>query len=335
MRNYTTSLSDNLTMMLFLQLFSENDELDVTESRASSNHTEKALPPAPSSPTSPSRTLLGRLSPSRKQSEEAADLELHTPLATLIHGRRWDKVIARLAANPLEAENELKVVTRGGFTAVRGMTPLHYACERKPPAEVVHCLIEAYPAALGVQAVPGGALPLHIACTWGASDEVVIALLSADSGTARATDELGNVALHAACFSGASVEVVTTLLEVYEKGILARNTQGSRAIDIVRRLRQKNRASMVNLLARRKDDLLGVHHRRDNSSSAWSLCESAADASVSPEFVREGEHALEIGYRTGDALQDDHGGVEITYQEADGSQNDEQNASDGEDLVWI
>lgn len=291
------------------------------------------MAPPPSSPTSPSRSLLGRLSPSRKRSEEVAELELDTPLSTLIHGRRWEKVIARLAANPLEAENELKIVTRGGFTAMRGMTPLHYACERKPPVEVVYCLIESHPAAVGVRAMPGGALPLHIACTWGASDDVVTALLSADSGTARVTDELGNIALHSACFSGASVAVVSTLLEVHEKGVLARNTQGSRPIDIVRRLRHRNRAAIVNLLNRRKDDLLGVHqHRRDNSG-AWSVGESAADVSVSPEFVREGERALEIGYRTGDTLQDEHGGVEVTYQEADGSQVEDDQS--GEDLVWI
>jgi hypothetical protein len=261
---------------------------------------------------------LGRLSPSRKRSEEAVDLDLGTPLSTLIRDRKWSKVIHRLSANPMEAELELKVLTRGGFTAVRGMSALHYACERKPPAEVVHCLIESHPLAVSVRALPGGALPLHIACTWGASDDVVTALLSADAGTARVTDELGNIALHSACFSGASEKVVATLLEVDEKSVTFRNYQGSRPIDIVRRLRNKNRNEVIDLLVGKKDN--------DGSDGAWSG-ESAPE--VNPEFVREGGRGLEIGYRAGDSIRDDHGGVEVTYEET------HEDGEDGEDLIWI
>ena len=259
---------------------------------------------------------MGRLSPSRRRSDEAADLALGTPLAILIHNRKWSKVINRLAANPLEAELDLKVVTRGGFMAARGMSALHYACERRPPVEVIHCLIEAHPLAVSVRAMPGGALPLHIACTWGASDAVITALLSADASTARVTDELGNIALHSACFAGANEAVIMTLLDVDEKSNSVRNYQGSRPVDIVRRLRHKNREEVIEMLVGKKDN--------DGSGGAWSVGDSLPE--VNPEFVRDGGKGLEIGYRADDSVQDHHGGVEVTYEEAD---------QDAEDLVWI
>ncbi|GKY92416.1 hypothetical protein MPSEU_000212200 [Mayamaea pseudoterrestris] len=301
---------------VILELLDENDEIESRQSKDSSREPSgRATPPSPCAPLSPGRSFLGRLSPSRKRSEEVANMDLGTPLATLIHNRKWSKVISRLSANPLEAETELTVVTRGGFTASRGMTALHYACERKPPVEVVHCLIESYPHAVSVRAMPGGALPLHIACTWGASEDVVTALLSADAGTARMTDELGNIALHSATFSGADEEVVATLLDVDEKTVTVRNYQGSRPIDIVRRLRNKNRNEVIDLLVGKRDH---------DASGTWSASEPAQE--VNPEFVRDGGRGLEIGYRAGDSVQDDHGGVEVTYEETE---------EDGEDLVWI
>ena len=94
-------------------------------------------------------------------------------LANLIERRLWSGVIARVRQDPLEAEQELQVMTRGGFMASTGMSPLHYACERRPPADVVRILIDSFPVATLTRAMPGGCLPLHIACTWGDRKSVV------------------------------------------------------------------------------------------------------------------------------------------------------------------
>jgi hypothetical protein len=203
------------------------------------------------------------------------NLMLGVDLATLIQDRRWRTVLARLSANPLEAEQDLKVLTRGGFTAVSGMTPLHYACERRPPVEVVNALIESFPTAVLTRTMPGGNLPIHVACTWYGSPDIVTALLTADQGGARVADELGNLALHSACFSGAEDAAIVALLETYPKGVVARNNQGSRPIDICRRLRHFNRRNVMSLLTAKKDEITH-QHKRNPSSGTWSEVASQA-----------------------------------------------------------
>jgi len=91
----------------------------------------------------------------------------------LIRRHRWEAVAQRLKRIPSDASLDMKVLTRGGFKASIGFTPLHYVCERCPPKEIVQILIELYPDALNTRAMPGGALPLHIACTWNAPKESI------------------------------------------------------------------------------------------------------------------------------------------------------------------
>jgi hypothetical protein len=199
------------------------------------------------------------------------DSRNNVPLSNLIQNRRWSAVVDRIHANPLEPEEDLRVLTRGGFMANTGMTALHYACERDPPLPVVQALIEAHPMAVLTRCMPGGALPLHIACTWHCSPAVVDALVAADPGGCKMRDELGNVALHSACFSGADAAVVATLLETDPKAVVARNHQGSRPVDICQRLRHDNRKLVISLLTRKREDVISsYHHRRTPSSGGWS-----------------------------------------------------------------
>ena len=87
----------------------------------------------------------------------AASSDISQDLPTLIKNLKWKSVIARLECNPDEAGQDLVgVMTRGGFTSCSNMTPLHYACERKPPLEVVEALIEANPEAISQRMMPGG-----------------------------------------------------------------------------------------------------------------------------------------------------------------------------------
>jgi hypothetical protein len=276
-------------------------------------------------PPSPPAGLIKRFSPrtfiskgKTKEEIEPDPLAIGVSLAHLIEKRKWNSVIARIKADPLEAEQELQVMTRGGFMASTGMSPLHYACERRPPAELVQRLVQAFPFAAMTRAMPGGCLPLHIACTWGASPEVVKALLAADSGSVRVKDELGNVALHSACFSGADSRIIEYLLEADIKSVIARNHQGSRPIDICKRLRHENRHTVMAILTRKKDELIKSHSRSRSSG-------------VMTEIAREAE---EMNHRAGtpssySAYDDPHdsqveGGVEVTY---DGEKKEE--------MLWI
>jgi len=228
--------------------------------------------------TRPANGIMGRLRKGKKEDEkreEDCDLAVGIKLSTLIQNQKWTSVLARLEINPHEAEEELREMTRGGFYATTGMAPLHYACERKPPVEVVTALLELYPMAVMTRTMPGGSLPLHVACTWYASADVVDALLSADPGSSKVTDELGNVALHSACFSGAEMKVVESLLAADPNAVLSRNHQGSRPIDICKRLRHDNRRRVIALLTLKKEEVMAEHRR---GKSSGNLSEVAGQA---------------------------------------------------------
>lgn len=232
--------------------------------------------------TSPAK-LMHRLSPrgmrdkAKRKDPYTSDDVSNMSLCTLIEKRKWKAAIARVVSDPLSAERDLKVMTRGGFMASTGMSPLHYACERKPPVQLVRVLIDAFPFAVLTRAMPGGCLPLHIACTWGSSPDIVEALLAADTGSVKVKDELGNVPLHSACFSGADIRIVSMLLATDGKSVVARNHQGSRPIDICKRLRHDNRREVMNVLNRHKEEMMRVHHRSRSSGLLADIAKEAEE----------------------------------------------------------
>lgn len=217
------------------------------------------------------RNGYGLFSKGRKDGEgiEAVAQDLHT----LIRNQNWEGVLARIEINPLDAEDELQVSTRGGFTSTSGFLALHYACERRPPVEVIDALIAACPGAVSKRAMPGGALPLHIACTWHAPAAVINALLVADRTACKVPDELGNLPLHSACFSGAVTPVIEIMLRAYPKATMSRNHQGSLPEEITKRLRHDNRKSVIALLNLRKEELMAKRkekqrrHKSDTQAS--------------------------------------------------------------------
>lgn len=188
-------------------------------------------------------------------------------LPTLIRNKSWEAAAQRLKTNPTESNLNLKVITRGGFTSTLNFTPLHYACERRPPKAFIETLIRLCPEAVAKRTMPGGGLPLHIACTWYAKKDVVDILLT-DRNACKTQDELGNLPIHSACFSGTSSAVVEAILKAYPKAVLARNHQGSLPEDITKRLKHENRVSVLALLNLCTDEVVTkrkMKHRRNRS----------------------------------------------------------------------
>ena len=201
-------------------------------------------------------------------------------LQALIKRQQWDEIKARLERYPHEACKRFSTVTKGGFMAVEGFTPLHYAVERRPPVDVIQALIRAWPEALMTKLQPGGTLPLHIACTWSASTQVVSVLCLAEPGACVIPDELGNLALHHAAFAGAMVPVVDSLLRTFPNTVLARNRQGSLAVDICKRLRHANRRNVLALLKAGMEQLLS-HHRSQSTGAMGNIVQQAMELNLS------------------------------------------------------
>jgi len=188
-------------------------------------------------------------------SHRATATAVHTPaeiynadLALLINHRDWNGVHHRITKYPLEAGEWLTVKSRSGRTT--RFSALHYACESTPscPPTVVSTLLHAKRDCLAWVSSPGGHLPLHLACTWGANPNICGMLLECHPDAARVRDEIGNLCLHSACYAGAHVGVLRDLLEVYPKSVLVSNGQGSKPMDIVKRLRHSNKVEALECL---------------------------------------------------------------------------------------
>ena len=165
----------------------------------------------------------------------------------LIKSCCWNIVVDKLKKKNInEATNPVQTTVRAGYLSQ--LSALHLACEQSPTYEVVDALLSVCPDSIKWPKNPGNQLPLHDACTWGASPEVIGFLLAAYPKASKRQDNLGNLPLHCACFSGASVEVVESLLCTFPAAILCQNLQGSSPRDVVQRLKHFNRKEILALI---------------------------------------------------------------------------------------
>ncbi len=94
-----------------------------------------------------------------------------------------------------------------------GYLPLHYACLFKASPDVIKMLFEAYPQAAKVQCRFGKTLPLHYACSCNESLEIIKIILDAYPNGAKVQNSKGDLPLHYACHYNASPDVIKMLLE--------------------------------------------------------------------------------------------------------------------------
>jgi len=74
-----------------------------------------------------------------------------------------------------------------------------------------------------------GRLPLHMACSYSASLEIVKILVKTyPDGVKSQTEKEGNLPLHLAYMFGASLEVLNFLIETYEEGTQTRNKKAKK-----------------------------------------------------------------------------------------------------------
>lgn len=182
-------------------------------------------------------------------------LTVHDDLVVLIKARCWDIVVDKLKKKtPIEATNQIQTTVRAGYLAQ--LSAIHLSCEQNPTYEVVDALLSVCPDSIMWPKNPGNQLPLHDACTWGASPDVIGFLLAAYPKSSKKQDNLGNLPLHCACFSGASLKVIESLLCIFPGAILCQNLQGSTPRDVVQRLKHSNRKAILTLIEQVSLELL-------------------------------------------------------------------------------
>lgn len=313
--------------------------------KKSNNRRRQAAPASPS--TASSGGLGGRpiLAPSGTAGQSSICITSSpTDLPTMIKLGSWEGILARCESDPADFAEIVSATVRGGYPA--RVTPLYLVAERNPPLDVVETLVEIHRDAVSRRKNPGGQLPLHAACTWGASSGVIAYLLAANPSAARNPDDLSNLPLHCACYSGADEEIIEALLCTYPRSVWVRNSHGSSPSDVVRRLRHPNRTAVLELLELRARELLGKKSGGSggvaNSSSLSSGASFGFDDDID-EGVRENgdDHIEESPFKIGIPKEPSPFGDDVEVQIDDAVDNDQtEDADDGgsedsDGMLWI
>jgi len=106
-------------------------------------------------------------------------------LYDLVVDMNWERVVAYAEEYPITARHQ-----EGDSME----TPLHAAVQMRPPIHVIRALLDAFPDAVSVPARKGE-YPLHIACRYNASPEVLYELVKDQPGIARQETKWGSTPL--------------------------------------------------------------------------------------------------------------------------------------------
>jgi hypothetical protein len=139
----------------------------------------------------------------------------------------WAALAHRCETHP--AEVSVFLVDREGESAA------HWAVFGNPPLYAVEALIRACPDIVNVRN-NGGNLPLHVACSYRASADVLRVLINANPKTAAIRNTMGFTPLHILCDYGSSEESIQAILETEEgaRKVTAKDRlYGRKALDIL------------------------------------------------------------------------------------------------------
>jgi len=113
----------------------------------------------------------------------------------------------------------------------RGNLPLHAACSFQATSDVVEILLKAYPGGAS-QPNSVGNLPIHQAAMWQAPVETVEVLLSRHPEGATVRNQYGSLPLHMAASNRATPDVVKLLIDAYPDALHLQNDDGMTPLDL-------------------------------------------------------------------------------------------------------
>lgn len=113
----------------------------------------------------------------------------------------------------------------------RGNLPLHAACSFQATPEVIETLLRACPGAAS-QPNSAGNLPIHQAAMWQAPPETVQLLLNKYPQGATVRNQYGSLPLHMAASNQASSELLRLLIDAYPDALHLQNDDGMTPLDL-------------------------------------------------------------------------------------------------------
>jgi Ankyrin repeats (many copies) len=113
----------------------------------------------------------------------------------------------------------------------RGNLPLHAACSFQATADVVEALLKAYPGGAS-QPNATGNLPIHQAAMWQAPVETMEVLVSRHPEGATIRNQYGSLPLHMAASNRATPEIIRLLIDAYPDAVHLQNDDGLTPLDL-------------------------------------------------------------------------------------------------------
>jgi hypothetical protein len=155
-------------------------------------------------------------------------------LLQLIKTHDYEQVLHLLKRYP---EATRKVLTKTSNGDELGNLALHEVVKHQSPIKVVELVLKINEDAIKTKG-QRGYLPLHYACLYGASVEVVSRLIAKYPSATRARDDQdGRLPLHMAAKSGASQDVILALLIVHPKAAMVQDRSGHTPLEYAQRLK--------------------------------------------------------------------------------------------------
>ncbi len=173
-----------------------------------------------------------------KSSNNAKELEVDfdknvTRLYESISESRWDVAIADVQNNPDEAKTWVVRHHEDGQIMWRFL-PIHSACARQPPENVLNALLTAHRRGATCRD-DQGMLPLHYACGNQASTDTIRLLLLAYPEAASIADPNGMMPLHYIAQWGPSeVDAIDVLLFANRAALKTKDVDGNTPLDLAR-----------------------------------------------------------------------------------------------------
>jgi ankyrin repeat protein len=138
-------------------------------------------------------------------------------LYNLLLERNWPEALDLLEQDPTQAREWHYGVDENSGTTTEPVLwkrlALHLACAVAAPIGLVELLLKIYPEAIDKSDPHNGSTPLHLSCQFGASVQVVRALLQARTALTKAVDVRGRMALHYAVLAAAPFPIIELLVQ--------------------------------------------------------------------------------------------------------------------------
>uniref|UniRef100_A0A6U3SM98 Uncharacterized protein n=1 Tax=Ditylum brightwellii TaxID=49249 RepID=A0A6U3SM98_9STRA len=143
-----------------------------------------------------------------------------------IRTEAWSLVCKRCESHPKEAMSWSK---QNGFyegNINTSLLPIHVACAANAPLAVFESLLQAYPESISSKESMYGRVPLHLACIYGASLDVLKLLLSYSAKGAQEMDSTGRTPMFYLMTRDPSLEAYECLYEANPDGLKDRDMRG-------------------------------------------------------------------------------------------------------------